>query len=182
MFLNDRQAKTWYVLYDNKDEEERLRPKMRDRRRHYARHGMHDPTLPAIPLPAIPLPAIPPPQLPSSSTAKKDNTRRTTKQQQPATAKKKKVPVTNRKKKTATKHRAIKKKSVKRKQKRRKRQQQYQNQSYTMLMRRPLLRMVTIHLSCYICTKYNTKTGHIQRTHLLYWRIIFDQSSVYHLV
>ena len=83
---------------------------MNERRRHYARHGMHDPTTPAIL----------PPQLPSPSTAKKGNTRRTTKQQQPPTAKKKKVPVTNRKKKTATKQRAVKKKSVKQKPKKKK--------------------------------------------------------------
>ena len=100
----------WYILYDGGDEEEILRPEMNERRRHYARHGMHDPTLPAIP----------PSQLPSPSTTKKANTRRTTKKQQPATAKKKKVPVTNRKKKTATKHRAIKKKSVKKKTKKKK--------------------------------------------------------------
>ena len=100
----------WYILYDGGDEEEILRPEMRDQRRHYARHGMHDPTLPAIP----------PPQPPSLSTTKKDNTRRTTTQQQPATAKKKKVPPTKRKKKAVAKHRVIKKKSVKKNTKKKK--------------------------------------------------------------
>ena len=110
--LSDRSSrqKMWYIKYDGGDEEEIFRPKMNERRRHYARHGMNDPTLPAIL----------PPQLPPPSTAKKGNTRRTTKQQQPTTAKKKKVPVTNRKKKTATKQRAVKKKSVKKKTKKKK--------------------------------------------------------------
>ena len=158
--LSDRssQQKMLYIKYNGGDEEEIFRPKMNEQRRHYARHGMNDPTLPAIL----------PPQLPPPSTAKKDNTTRTTKQQQPTTVKKKKVPVTNRKKKTATKQRAIKKNSVKRIQIRRKTQQLNQNQGYTMLMMRPLLLMETIHLSCHIRTKYNTKTDHVQHTHLLY--------------
>ena len=108
-FLSGRRAKTWYVLYDGKDEKDILCPKMLIQRRHYARHGLYDPTLPAIP---------PPPS--SLSTSKKDNTRRTTTQQQPATAKKKKVPQTKRKNKTVAKRRVIKKKSVKNKTKKKK--------------------------------------------------------------
>ena len=109
-FLSGRRAKTWNVLDDNTDEEDILRPEMLIRRRHYARHGMHDPTLPDVP----------PPQPPSSSTTKKDNTRRKTTQQQPATAKKKKVSQTKRKKKLVAKRHVIKKKSVKKKTKKKK--------------------------------------------------------------
>ena len=103
-FLNDRRAKTWYVLYDNEDDENILLPQLHIQQRHYEKHGKYDPKQSDI------QPQPPPP----SSTTKKDNTRQTMIQQQPATAKKKKVPTSKAKKKTVLKRRVIKKKSEKR--------------------------------------------------------------------
>ena len=105
-FMSNRQKKTWYVLYDNMDEEEILRPTMLVRQKHYARHGKYDPTLPDVP----------PPQLPSSST-KKDTTSHTSKQQQAATGKKKKAAQTNSKKTTGGKRQVPKKKIVRKRTK-----------------------------------------------------------------
>ena len=50
-FVSDRRAKTWYELYNDGDKEDILRPTMLIRQRHYARHGIYDPTLPDIPPP-----------------------------------------------------------------------------------------------------------------------------------
>ena len=43
-FVSDQRAKTWYVLYNDGDEEDILHPTMLIRQRHYARHGMYDPS------------------------------------------------------------------------------------------------------------------------------------------
>ena len=72
-FLNDRQAKTWECVYDNKDKEELLVVDFRKQQKLYAKERMYGPKINSN-QPPIQQPQ--PPPLKPPSTTKKDNTKK----------------------------------------------------------------------------------------------------------